>query len=163
MEGSGWKGAQSFGTIEVGGIVRSSTERRGHVFVARAGAGLASPFTPADIWFAGDTGHARPVPLRAHPVVSDGELRVEQIGRQLSYGSGEVQRWWRNSTPIRVAAAAFGDVVRVDRRIDSDARTDVDLGIGVRVAVPWVSGVLRMDVAKGLRDGATALSFVYDP
>jgi hypothetical protein len=31
------------------------------------------------------------------------------------------------------------------------------------VAIPGLSGVLRVDVAKGLRDGATALSFVYDP
>ena len=29
--------------------------------------------------------------------------------------------------------------------------------------VPGVSGVVRIDVAKGLRDGSTALSFVYDP
>jgi hypothetical protein len=39
----------------------------------------------------------------------------------------------------------------------------VDLGIGVRLAMPGVSGTIRIDVAKGLRDGATAVSFVYDP
>lgn len=160
---SGWKGAHAFGTIDIGGTVRSKAERRGHVFLARGGVGVASAFTPADIWFAGDTGRARPVTLRAHPVISRGELRVEQIGRQITYTSGEMQRWWSRSPRIRLGAAAFVDVARVDRRIGADARTDLDLGIGTRIAVPGVSGVLRIDVAKGLRDGSTALSFVYDP
>jgi hypothetical protein len=160
---SGWKGSRSFGTIDIGGTARSTTERRGQVFLARAGVGLASIFTPADIWFAGDTGRARPVPLRAHPVISRGALRVEQIGREIAYTSGEVQRWLNGTPRIGVGMAAFVDVARVDRRVLSDARTDVDLGIGARIAVPGVSGVLRIDVAKGVRDGSTALSFVYDP
>ena len=163
VDASGWKGTQLFGTIDLGGIVRSTTERRGRVFIARGGVAFASAVTPADIWFAGDTGRARPVLLRAHPVVADGELRVEQIGRQISYTSGEVQRWWPGSPRIRVGAAAFADVAQVDRRVEPEARTDMDLGIGVRMAVPGVSGVVRIDVAKGLRDGSTALSFVYDP
>ena len=162
VEMSGWKGTPSFGTIDMAGTIRSTTERRGHVFVARAGLGFASSFSPADIWFGGDTGRARPVPLRAHPVVSDGELRVEQIGRGISYTSGEVQRWWRATSRIQIGAAAFVDVARVDRRISSGARTDVDPGIGARMAVPGLNGVIRLDVAKGLRDGATALSFVYE-
>jgi hypothetical protein len=160
---TGWKGNDSFGTIEVGGSVRSSPERRGLLFVVRGGAGFASTFTPADIWFAGDTGRARPVPLRAHPVITDGQLRVDQLGRQIAYTSGEVQRWWSRTPRVQIGAAAFVDVARTDRRAAMSARTDVDLGIGARLAVPGVSGQLRIDVAKGLRDGATALSFVYDP
>jgi predicted double-glycine peptidase len=160
---SGWKGNDSFGTIEFGAMVRSSPERRGLLFVARGGAGFASTFAPADIWFGGDTGRARPVPLRAHPVITDGQLRVEQIGRQIGYTSGEVQRWWSRTPRVQLGAAAFVDVARIDRRTGMSARTDVDLGIGARLAVPGVSGQLRVDVAKGLRDGATALSFVYDP
>ena len=163
VEASGWKAADSFGTLDVAGRVRSTTERIGHVLVARAGLGLASAVTPADLWFGGDTGRARPVPLRAHPVISDGELRVEQIGRRISYASGEVQRWWRGMPRIQVGAAAFVDVARVNRRAAPEPRTDVDLGIGARVAVPGLSGIVRVDVAKGLRDGSTALSFVYDP
>jgi predicted double-glycine peptidase len=163
VDASGWRAARSFGTIDVGGTVRSTKERRGHVLIARAGLGRASAFAPADIWFAGDTGRARPVPLRAHPVISDGELRVDQIGRQIAYTSGEVQRWWTGTPRIRLGAAAFVDVARVDRRFAPGARTDVDVGIGTRIAVPGVSGLLRIDVAKGVRDGSTALSFVYDP
>ena len=163
LDVSGWKGTPSFATFDIGGTARSTTARRGQVFVARGGLSVASAFTPADIWFGGDTGRARPVLLRAHPVISDGELRVEQIGRQISYTSGEVQRWWRGRTRSQVGAAAFVDVAQVDRRVAPDARTDVDVGIGARIALPGLSGMLRVDVAKGLRDGSTALSFVYDP
>lgn len=163
IELSGWKAAGSFGTMEAGATVRSSTERRGHVLVGRLGVGVASARTPADIWFAGDTGRARSIPLRAHPLIADGEIRVERVGRQIVYSSGEAQKWWEGRARVRFGAAAFVDAASVDRRADAHARTDVDIGIGARLAVPGVSGVLRIDVAKGVRDGATALSFVYDP
>lgn len=160
---SGWKASSSFATVDAGATMRSSTDRRGQVFAGRAGFGLASVHTPADVWFAGDTGRARSVLLRAHPLMTDGAMRVDQIGRQIVYTSGEAQQWWTGSARVRIGAAAFVDVARVDRRAQLHARTDVDVGIGARLAVPGVSGTVRIDVAKGLRDGATALSFVYDP
>ncbi|HEY9462371.1 MAG TPA: papain-like cysteine protease family protein [Vicinamibacterales bacterium] len=163
VELSGWKAGSSFGTMDVGATIRSTTERRGQVFVGRAGLGLASVDTPADIWFAGDTGRARGMPLRAHPLMTGGQIRVDQIGRQVIYSSGETQRWWPGKAGVRFGAAAFVDAAHTDRRTVDRARTDVDLGIGVRLAVPGVSGTIRIDVAKGLRDGATAVSFVYDP
>jgi hypothetical protein len=160
---SGWKAGPSFGTMDVGATIRSTTERRGQVFVGRAGLGLASVDTPADIWFAGDTGRSRGMPLRAHPLMSGGQIRVEQIGRQVIYSSGETQRWWAGKAGVRLGAAAFVDVAHTDRRAVARARNDVDVGLGARLAVPGVNGTIRIDVAKGLRDGATALSFVYDP
>jgi hypothetical protein len=39
----------------------------------------------------------------------------------------------------------------------------VDAGLGARFAVAAVSGVFRVDVAKGLRDGANAISVGYEP
>jgi hypothetical protein len=163
IELSGWKAGSSFGTMDAGATIRSTSERRGQVFVGRTGLGLASVHTPADIWFAGDTGRARNVPLRAHPLITGGEMRVGQIGRQIVYSSGETQRWWAGKGRLRFGAAAFVDAARVDRQAVARARTDVDVGVGARLAVPGVSGVVRIDVAKGLRDGGTAVSFVYDP
>jgi hypothetical protein len=90
-------------------------------------------------------------------------MRADRIGRHIFYTSGEAQEWWEGKARVRLGAAAFVDVARIDRRTEPRAGTDVDLGIGARLAVPGVSGVLRIDVAKGLRDGATALSFIYDP
>jgi hypothetical protein len=124
---------------------------------------VASDQTLPDVWFAGDTGRARSVLLRAHPLITDGQIRAERIGRHLVYTSGEAQRWWEAQAGVRLAAAAFVDMARIDRRAEPRARTDVDVGLGARIAVPGLTGVLRIDVAKGLRDGATALSFVYDP
>ena len=95
--------------------------------------------------------------------MTGGQIRVDQIGRQVIYSSGETQRWWAGKAGVRFGAAAFVDVAHTDRRAVDRARTDVDVGIGARLAVPGVSGTIRIDVAKGLRDGATALSFVYDP
>ena len=160
---AGWKASSSFGTLDMGATLRSKVDRRGQVFVGRAGLGAATVDAPADIWFAGDNGRARNVLLRAHPLMTDGQMRVDQIGRQIVYASGETQRWWEAKARVRFGAAAFVDVARVDERASSRARTDVDVGVGARLAVPGISGVVRVDVAKGLRDGATALSFVYDP
>ncbi len=160
---SGWTAGSSFGTLDAGATIRSTTDRRGLVVVGRAGLGVASSQAPADIWFAGDTGRARSVPLRAHPLMTGGEMRADRIGRQIVYTSGETQRWWAGTGRVRFGAAAFVDMARVDRRAEPRPRMDVDVGVGARLAVPGVSGVLRLDVAKGLRDGATALSFVYDP
>ena len=42
-------------------------------------------------------------------------------------------------------------------------RGDVDLGGGLRIGLPGLEGVFRIDIGKGLRDGATAFSFVYEP
>jgi predicted double-glycine peptidase len=163
VELSGWKAGSSFGTMDVGATIRSTTERRGQVFVGRAGLGLASVDTPADIWFAGDTGRARGMPLRAHPLMTGGQIRVDQIGRQVIYSSGETQRWWPGKAGVRFGAAAFVDAAHTDRRAVDRARTDVDQGIGARLAVPAVSGTIRIDRPKGLRDGAKAVSYVYDP
>jgi len=163
FEFSGWAGPDAFGITEVAGTVRSTTERRGRVWVGRAGAATATVLTPPDLWFAGDTGRARGMPLRAHPVITDGRVRVERIGRRIAYASGEAQHWWTGTPRVRVGAALFVDTAVVQERLLPGPRSDVDAGLGVRLAVPGMTGVVRIDLAKGLRDGATALSFVWEP
>jgi hypothetical protein len=159
----GWRGDRSgFSTARTRVTLLSTRSRSGFVYVARAGAATASAAAPADIWFGGDTGHARPVLLRAHPLLDGAELRTDQLGRTLVHASGEAQRWWAAPAGVRVAAAAFADSARVVDRLQAGARADVDAGLGVRLALPGLSGVFRLDVGKGLRDGATAVSFVYD-
>ena len=163
VEGSGWSGSSRFASVAAAGTVRSRTEHRGRVFIARAGAAAASERTPADIWFAGDTGRARGVPLRAHAVIESGGLRVDRIGRHIVHLSGEARQWWSTPLPLRLGAAVFADSARVGNRLAPGARGDVDVGLGVRLGVPGLEGVFRVDLANGLRDGATAVSFVYEP
>jgi hypothetical protein len=158
-----WSGDARFSTADVNVRGQSSRELQGVVFIGFLGLQLASRQTPPGLWGAGDTGLARTTLLRAHPVLDDGRLRADRLGRSFVYATAEAQRWWRIAGPARAAAAAFGDVGRTGRRFDGRARGDVDIGMGARLAVTGISGIFRVDAAKGLRDGATAFSLVYEP
>ena len=158
----GAAGAGAFSTISVDVMARSAGRRARRVLIGRAGVAAATERTPEDIWFAGDTGHARDALLRAHPVLDDGRLLTDRLGRRIWHASGEAQQWWSGPAGLRLGAAAFADAARVSRRLGPGVRGNVDAGVGARAAVPGLPGVFRFDVAKGLRDGATAVSFVYD-
>lgn len=158
-----WLGHAGFATIDAGVRARSSSAVRGRVFRGTGGVQIATDTTPLDLWWAGDTGHARVALVRAHPLLDQGRLRVERLGRAVAHASLEAQRWWTVVRPVSAAAAVFGDVARTARRRDGPALGDVDVGVGARVAVAGVPGVFRVDVAKGLRDGATAISIAYEP
>jgi hypothetical protein len=47
--------------------------------------------------------------------------------------------------------------------VDGAPVHDVDVGVGARLSVTGVPGLLRVDVATGLRDGRKAVSFIYEP
>ncbi|HEY6359584.1 MAG TPA: C39 family peptidase [Vicinamibacterales bacterium] len=158
-----WLGGARFGSGEVAVVARSSTERQGVVVVASGGIHGISATGPLDLWPAGDTGHARRTLLRAHPVLDSGRLRVNQLGRVLVNGSAEVQRWWPLRRFLMAGGALFLDAVRTASRLEASARHDVDVGGGARLAVSGISGFFRVDLAKGLRDGSTALSLTYVP
>jgi hypothetical protein len=163
VDGSSWLGEQSFGSVGASLRLRSSDRHEGRVFLAHAGGASTTSATPPDLWFAGDTGTVRPALLRAHPIVDDGELQSDRLGRQIAYLSGEARQWWSVRSTIHIGAAAFADAARVGRRAAADTRDDVDVGGGLRIGLPGMEGVFRLDVGKGLRDGATAFSFVYEP
>jgi hypothetical protein len=162
LDVDGWSGERGFATVSASGYFRSSTVREGVVLTGVLGGGTVSAAAPGDLWVAGDTGRARPMLVRAHPLVDDGRLRVERLGRAGVFATGEVQRWWRASR-LRVGGAVFADAATTRRRVDRGPMNDVDLGAGLRATVPGMSGVVRVDLAKGLRDGATRLSLVYEP
>ena len=77
-------------------------------------------------------------------------------------GGAEAQYWWTAGF-TRLGGALFLDAARAGARLSRGARGDVDVGAGVGVAVPSLPGTFRADLAKGLRDGATTFSFVYEP
>lgn len=157
-----WAAEDAFGVARFAARARSSSRREGFVVLGTLGGGVAGQGTPADLWFAGDTGNASPITLRAHPLVDDGRFRASQLGRTVVHGAVEAQRWWRVAV-VRVGAAVFVDSARAGRRRERGPRGDVDVGGGARLSVSGRGGVFRIDLAKGLRDGATTLSFVYEP
>jgi hypothetical protein len=156
-----WLGEASFGLGEVTFAATSRTERQGTIVLGSGGIQAVTADGPLDLWPAGDTGHARPTLLRAHPVLDDGRLRVNQLGRVLINGSAEVQRWWPLQRVLAAGAAFFLDAARTSSRIGGPTRHDVDVGGGVRLAVYGISGFFRIDLGKGLGDGSTALSISY--
>jgi hypothetical protein len=156
-----WFGRESFGTGQAIATLRTSSDQSGTVAVVRGSLAGVSLAAPNDLWAAGDTGIARPILLRAHPLVDDGRLRSERLGRFTSAVSVEAQRW-RHVGPLRIAAALFADTVHTAARFSGDPLTDVDAGAGVRFSLPGLPGMLRADLAKGLRDGSSAFSLVYE-
>lgn len=158
-----WPGSTAFATLDAGMRARSSTALRGVVIAGRANFQIATNATPLDLWWAGDTGHARSTLMRAHPVLDQGQLRVDRLGRTLAQASVEAQRWWTVAAPVSAAAVVFGDIGHTARRHEGPPHGDVDVGIGARLAVAGMPGFFRVDAAKGLRDGATAISVSYEP
>ncbi|MGH9349080.1 MAG: hypothetical protein ACRD26_17630, partial [Vicinamibacterales bacterium] len=76
--------------------------------------------------------------------------------------------WWRASSAVAVGGAVFVDAARTARGaspagLGPHARIDVDAGAGFRMALPGRSGLFRVDIARGLRDGRHAVSISWSP
>ncbi|HVL66123.1 MAG TPA: C39 family peptidase [Vicinamibacterales bacterium] len=142
---------------------RSRGRHEGVVLLGLTGIELASASSPRALWPGAGTGHARTPLLRAHPLLDDGRITGEVFGRRLVHGSLEVQRWSRPVLKVvRVAPAMFVDGARAERRLAPGGAWHVDAGVGLRLTAAGGS-VLRLDVGKGLRDGATAISLGWTP
>lgn len=139
---------------------RSSARNEGQVWVGGAGYDRAGDAAPLALWPGAGTGTGRDVLLRAHPLLRDGVIRDAVFGRTLQHANVEWRHWRQGGkTPLRYAPALFIDVARAGRGAAfTDRRLHTDAGAGLRIALPG-AGVLRLDVAKGLRDGETTLSF----
>jgi hypothetical protein len=161
IDGDAWPGGAGFALGGARMRWRSSTARSGTIVIESAAATVASAGAPADLWPGGDIGSARPTLLRAHPLITDGALRVVQLGRAIVQTTTEAQHWWRSGFGTSLGVAAFVDAARTMHRLDLPARDDADVGAGVRLSVLSVPGVVRIDIAHGLRDGDDAISFIY--
>ena len=120
---------------------------------------LAASDAPLALWPGAGTGQARDV-LCARILCSKRALSVHgAFGRRLIDGGVESRLWLQPARkPIRVAPAVFLDAARSSRGLEPvNQPWQFDAGAGIRLAVPG-SGVLRIDVAHGLRDGRNALS-----
>jgi hypothetical protein len=157
-----WSGAVRTWTAGSSLDLRSSTTNTGVVWLGRLGGDVVGATAPSVLWPGAGTGHGRRELLRAHPLLHDGVVRAGVFGRGLVHASGEWRRWTRPLLRvIRVAPATFIDIARAYHvPAFADRRAHVDVGAGLRIAVPG-AGVLRADVARGLRDGDTALSFAW--
>ena len=82
------------------------------------------------------------------------------FGRWLSQGTLEYQHPLLTSSTGAIRIAGFVDTARawqlISTRGSSPLHTDV--GAGVRVVLPGSGGTMRVDIARGLRDGRVVLS-----
>jgi len=158
-----WAGDDAFSTGRIDALFTSSANRSGSLWLARAGAAAASEAAPALAWPGADTGQVRDVLLRAHPLLDDDSIGKGVFGRRLVSGGVEYQRWSGPSKwLLQYAPAAFIDVARATRGFESTITSaQIDAGVGFRVSAPG-AGVLRLDLARGLRDGRTAFSVMWE-
>ena len=156
-------GGPAFRSAGARAIARSSSDTRGWVARGAIGVERVSDEAPFNLWPGAGEGQVRAPLLRAHPLLSDGVVDLtgsSAFGRTLAFGSAEVQRWLERPSLVRLGVAGFADVARASRQATA-GRTpvQVDLGAGLRIKIPGTPGVLRADLAHGLRDGANALTF----
>lgn len=154
-----WGGEIESWTFAVGAEWRSKARNEGTVLIARAADAVAASDAPLALWPGAGTGQGREGLLRAHSLIDDGVIHDAVFGHHVINGGIEWRRWVQPARkPVRMAPALFIDSGRAFRGLDStNERWQYDIGAGFRVAVPG-SGVLRVDVAHGLRDGGTVLS-----
>lgn len=151
-----------FGTTALSSAWRVGLPR-GFSFIGRTNLQSVTARTPMVYWPGGDTGHARSALLRAHPLLRDGAIAASGLGRAMAHSTAELQRDLAGFPLARVGWAIFVDAARQSRLLAGGRVAHVDAGAGLRAAMPGTSGTLRVDVARGLRDGNVVLSAAWQP
>jgi hypothetical protein len=154
----------SFQSASVHVRLQPHTTAEGWDYVAAAGAERVDDAAPLALWAGADDGRARSALARAHPLLDSGVIDLNGrslFGRSLLNGTVETRRWLARPQFPRVAIAAFADVARVSRGLSAAMPTQVDAGIGARMKIPGATGLLCIDVARGLVDGRQAVTLAW--
>ena len=135
-----------------------SDERRS--WSAAVGLVTATSASPLDLWPGAGVGHARVPLLRAHPLLDAGVITGDVFGRQLAHATVEYQHPLLRSPAGTLQLAVFGDTARAWHRLDAEnpSPLQVDVGAGLRLALPGKGGAIRVEMARGLRDKRIAFS-----
>jgi hypothetical protein len=119
----------------------------------------ATKAAPLALWPGAGTGQGRPSLLRAHPLLSDGVVTGPVFGRRLAHATVEHVRPIAGIPAGSLSWCGFVDAAQAGRRLGPGASPlYVDAGIGIRLQGPGTGGVIRIDIARGLRGGGTTLS-----
>lgn len=167
-EASGWRslaGSASFGAARVAVRGRTNAQRDGAVLHGRLELATATADAPLGLWAGAGTGGGRPWLARAHPLTHHGIVDGALFGRHLASGGLEAVRWLPpDVVPARLGFAAFADWATVAGRggLESGPATQLDLGLGLRIAAPGSGGGFRLDVARGALDGKMAVSASWE-
>lgn len=160
-QGAGWTDpaqGPAFARLGVAVSGRSSTGRDGLVGNLRGGFERATPGAPPSEWPGAGHGEARPILLRAHPLLEEGTVRGEAFGRRLAWAGASADLWTAGPGPVLLGFGAFVDAAKAWDRPGGipPSPLHVDAGFGLRMALDEDGGALYLDVARGLEDGASA-------
>ena len=149
-----------FASGDVSAAWRSTRESGTPLWSLRAGFAGTSARAPFDLWPGAGTGDARAPLLRAHPLLTSGVVTGPAFGRRLAHGTVEYQRPLLTTPGGSIAWAGFADIGVAWQRMGVEARgpAHTDVGAGIRLALRGKGGVIRIDVARGLRDREMVLS-----
>ena len=144
---------------------RSTRDPARGAWLVSANVTATSAGAPFDLWPGAGAGHARTPLLRAHPLLDHGVITGHMIGRWLSQSTVEYQHPVFAAAAGAIRAAVFADAARAWRLIGGQDSSPLhtDVGAGLRVVFPGTGGTMRVDVARGLRDGRVALSAGWQP
>jgi hypothetical protein len=155
--GHWWQG-DGPGPFSSGGLRlawRSTADDTRPTFMLSSQAHFVTREAPLALWPGAGHGSGRAPLLRAHPLLNDDVLNGPAFGRQLVQATAEgVWPLW-SVMGNRVASATFVDVARAWRPMAqrADAGWLADIGVGVRIRPLGMPGLIRLDVAHGLRGG----------
>lgn len=150
-------GAVTGGAVGLGW--RSAAAAPGPQFAARAGVAAVGESAPKWMWPGAGLGIARPWLLRAHPLLDGGVISGPAFDTALAH-AGVEQRWWfPRLSLVRPGVAFFTDAARPFGARGAH-RTLVDIGAGLRLALPAGAGHLCLDLAHSITDGDNAVSLV---
>lgn len=150
---TGREGAVSFARRDASVAFRSTRATFAPMWTAQARVISLSDAAPLLLWPIASSSDSREVLLRAHGLLDRGVITGDQIGRQMRYATVEYQRPVYISPYGNVSIAGFTDVAHASSRRDDavPAKTQVDVGAGLRLNAPTLAGQIRMDLAYGLR------------
>jgi Peptidase_C39 like family len=155
---------REFATIGVSYAMRSTREATRPVWMWSTGFDATTSAAPLDLWPSAGVGLVRGPLLRAHPLLRDGVVEGPAFGRRLAFSTVEYQHPLPRVAAGAVRMALFADTARAWARPGADGPTwHTDVGAGVRVALAGRGGMLRADIATGLRDGKKVVSAGWLP
>lgn len=156
---AGVGGSPGFALVSISASFRSRRESSGFVLLGRAGATTTTEDAPLALWGGAGEGRGRGPLLRAHRLLRGGRINGTVFGRQVAHLTLETQRWFSKPSLIRLGAAVFADTAVAGARpaFAQGHPFQMDVGAGLRIRVPGRGGAFRIDVARGLRDGAHTL------
>jgi hypothetical protein len=118
----------------------------------------AAPGSPLSLWSGAGTGTGRDPLLRAHPLLHEGVVQRRVFGRTLQHVTIERRIWPWELGPLRLGWALFVDTARAFGGTAAASPWEADAGFGLRLRDGPDGSELRLDAARGLRDGHAAVS-----